>query len=438
METLSPDLNIPKAPRLAFLGFCDRVAEITNGPPLFWYRDLLGISMVRVSHLFPLNLKGQKLVAAIYDPRSGDNFKLLFRGGESQQPFEISLLVQMTQHPGAENATITGPSVADGSVVAGWFLIANEISTDVMVNEPGEYRVFFSSGVSEEYVGTAILAHAAVPPLGEEEIAAIKSDPLGAKTVRMEISCKFCGDSLKAYTGIERQDLLEKEGWLWSQGIQQEKFVCNCGKTSFSLIPIRTGLHGLLRRNLNLGTNSHVSTVRQYEKSALEESCRRFLKLISSDPGEEDVQKFLEENTIFFHPFLPEKLMFKKPVLTKYFVDFAILNNRQELLLIEIERPGLRLLKKDGGVTADLQHALDQVRHWIQVFDDHRVAALEAFNLKLDEVAKVRGVVIAGRKPRVEKYARILRSTSWGDIELLTYDDLLRGVTEIIKHVANV
>ena len=97
------------------------------------------------------------------------------------------------------------------------------------------------------------------------------------------------------------------------------------------------------------------------------------------------------------------------------------------------------MLKKDGGNTAELEHAFHQVRTWKQVLDDHKIAALEAIgDLKVNEVAKVKGVVVAGRKPSDGKFVRMLRSLSNADIELFTYDDLLHSVTELIKHVANV
>lgn len=438
MASESLNLETTFAPRLAFLGFCDRLAEIRSGHPLLWYTDLIGISNNRVSHVFPFNLRGHKLVVAVYCPREGDEFKIIFRSVANQQPFEITLKVGITQYTAEEIPAVHDKPAVEGLVTPGWVLVANEISADVIVNEPGNYSVYYSADGDDKYVGAVVLAHASVPPLTKDDIAAIRSDPLGAKHIRLSIACKLCGGSLKAYSGLEKMNSLENEGWLWSQEIRQDNFICKCGKTSFSLIPIRTGLHGLLRRTLSPTADSLISTVRQYEKSALEESCRRFFDLIKATPDEEKVQKFLEANPIFFHPFLPEKLMFKKPVLTKYFVDFAILNNRQELLLVEIERPGLRLLKKDGGITAGLQHALDQVRNWIRVFNDHRVAALDGFNLNVDEVAKVRGIVIAGRKPSDEVRARALRSASWGEIEVFTYDDLLRGTTEIIKRVASV
>jgi hypothetical protein len=125
-------------------------------------------------------------------------------------------------------------------------------------------------------------------------------------------------------------------------------------------------------------------------------------------------------------------------VLAKYHVDFAILTRRKELVLIELERPGLRLLRKDGSITADLQHALTQVHSWLQVFSDHRGAALDAFDLKLSDVTKIRGAVIAGRDPKNEAQNRLLRERLCGDIEFYTYDDILSFVKSLLKQIANV
>ncbi len=45
---------------------------------------------------------------------------------------------------------------------------------------------------------------------------------------------------------------------------------------------------------------------------------------------------------------MPKRIFVKPPILTKYFADFAVLNARDELLLVEIGRPSLKLVKKDG------------------------------------------------------------------------------------------
>jgi len=205
----------------------------------------------------------------------------------------------------------------------------------------------------------------------------------------------------------------------------------------FSVAPIRTGLHGLLRRNLKPQTDTTTSSSRLYEQSSLEEQCRQMLKLIDADTREEELQNFLESHVIFFHVFMPKRIFFKPRILTKHVADFAVLNARDELLLVEIERPHLRLVKQDGDITADLGHAFYQVRTWAQVLDEHRTAALDAIGLRIDEVAKVRGVVVAGRKPADENKLKLLRAVSTSEIELYTYDDLLGSVTELIKHVAS-
>jgi len=178
-----------------------------------------------------------------------------------------------------------------------------------------------------------------------------------------------------------------------------------------------------------------MKSPRHSKKESFKKCCRELLKLIETDAPEEKIQQFLQLHPIFLFQFLPVLLLYKAPILRKYVTDFVVLNLRDVLILIEIERPGLRLLRKDGGITADLQHAIDQVRRWLRVFENHRAAALYTLDPKLHEVARVRGIVIAGRNPEDEGQALLLRSMSWGDIELYTYDDLLLGVTEMIKRM---
>jgi hypothetical protein len=44
--------------------------------------------------------------------------------------------------------------------------------------------------------------------------------------------------------------------------------------------------------------------------------------------------------------------------------------------------------------------------------------------------------VIAGRSPTDDEDARALRRAFSGNVEMYTYDDLLRDITEIIRRVA--
>jgi len=176
-----------------------------------------------------------------------------------------------------------------------------------------------------------------------------------------------------------------------------------------------------------------------YERSALQQYCLEFRQLLDSKPKKEEVlQKFLDEHKVFLHRFAAIQILTKPPVLSRFNADFVILNNRKELLLIEIERSTIKLLKRTKnsfGITADLQHAIDQVRSWRQIFDDFRDAALANINLDKNDVAKIKGVVIAGRLPENEQEERYLRSLSL-DVDLFTCDDLISDVAESIRHIA--
>jgi hypothetical protein len=434
-------MDSAEIPRVAFLGFCERANQVTAGHPLQWFQNIMGLTFSPVSFVYPWDLRGLFVLAAVFEPEGGEHFDLSFRGRAGQKSFGMTInttvaqqVVKATNTPGEYEVEVV-PSV---SKFPGWMLAVNEIASDLLVQEPGEYEVFLLSADHEYHIGTVHFAHAVAGPISGPELDALRSDPLASKLVRAAFSCSRCHSSIRVYAGLERAQKLEDEGWQWSQSISEGRFHCQCGELDFALAYIKAGFHGLLHRSLQIAGKRPPGMVRLYESTALEETCRRFLRLLNSGPAEEEVQKFLESNQIFFHTFTPLKLLHKPPVLTKYKADFAVLNNQKELLLIEIERPALRLLKKDGGVTAELQHAIDQVRSWIRELDDRREASLHSMSIKLEEVARVRGVVVAGRAIKDPDQARQFRSLSLDDISLMTYDDMLRGVTEIIKQVSNI
>ena len=63
--------------------------------------------------------------------------------------------------------------------------------------------------------------------------------------------------------------------------------------------------------------------------------------------------------------------------------DFAIVTYQHELILIELEKPSTRLLKADGNIHSELQHALGQAREWLRHADDHRMAVLQCIGVEL-------------------------------------------------------
>jgi hypothetical protein len=165
-------------------------------------------------------------------------------------------------------------------------------------------------------------------------------------------------------------------------------------------------MHGLLSRNLTPDDQGTADYVRLNETTKLEDDCRQLKALLAQNAPEEALQKFLEEHPIFFARFSASRLISKPKILTKYVADFAFVNHRKELLLVEIEQAGMRLLTKQRRITADLQHAVTQVTDWMQLVNDHKTAVLSGLEIELKEVAVVRGVVIAGRRPSDDEDAR--------------------------------
>jgi hypothetical protein len=144
----------------------------------------------------------------------------------------------------------------------------------------------------------------------------------------------------------------------------------------------------------------------------------------------------LEENPVFLHQFSPEHIFFKAPILTAHKTDFAILSPQRELLLIELERPNTKILKKDGGVHSELQHAFDQTRDWLHLADEQRVVVLDCIGIERKYVGAVRAVAIAGRDAGYDpEYLRKLKGADFGRTRFMTYDDLLAGLDALIRTV---
>jgi len=113
-----------------------------------------------------------------------------------------------------------------------------------------------------------------------------------------------------------------------------------------------------------------------------------------------------------------------------------VLTHKKELLLVELERSSIRLLKKGGHIASDLEHPFDQIRDWLQVFDEHRLAALACIGVDANDVGMIHGVAIVGRNhPYESNHLRRLKSQDFGRISLFTYDDLLNGLITLSRTI---
>ena len=412
---------------VAFLGLCERALSYNCGDPFEWAFDVAGLRRLIHSPIFPLDLRGYSFAFAVYHPMSAESLRLsLF----SEDRKEILCWV----------VSAKGSPIPYQIEVAHefpfWEIVFLPVPKSAMVAKPGRIKVVVNKNNRASSIGYLTFKLASVPPLTDDRILALKSQPNAGKWVRLSMRCDSCGDEIKAYTGIERSEKAEREGWTWYTELP-ETFTCKCGNLNHDLQSIRTNLHALLGHATS--KNEEVSFTRLYETRALDVIGNEFESLLDSRPSEENVQQFIKDNPILLQQFSPERIFFKAPILTKHKTDIVILNHKKELILIELEKPGLSLLKKDGGQSAPLQHPFKQVRDWLDESDFHRIAVLSCIDISPEEVGTVRGVVIAGRDYGYdEDHLRKLKGADFGRISFFTYDDLLKGLQLLSRSMSGV
>lgn len=241
---------------------------------------------------------------------------------------------------------------------------------------------------------------------------------------------------MKVYTALNKNLYLEEDGYIWQHDIPDE-FKCECGQTNYSLRYVKEGLHGLLLKRLSPSTVG-ASYIRRYAHEQIIKIIDRFNSLLETKHDEKTFQEYIEKQTIMLSRFHARRLFIKPRILDKFVADFAVLDSRNQLLLIEIESPSLLLFTKKGYPTAKLTHAYGQVRDWLHEYEKYPDAVLASLDLTPDQVVAVRGVVIAGRSsPAIFKHLqRHLSKPLYPEIEFLTFDDLSISLQEISRRLA--
>ena len=431
-------MNQQPRPIVAFLGVCERSLYLTlDGHPDFAKIDLYGLCNLIPCAFFPTTLQGFEFFFAV----SGVHLltDLEFRIHLPEGGGFLSFLIGITKKEPDEREPDSPAAPSDAiELFPDWSLLVVRHKEDSgAVSRAGRCRVTFVTGGDEHTAGWLSLEHVPPPPLTQDRIAAILSNPAGVKTARMKLQCNDCHDSIAVYTALERNGDYEKQGYLWYKELP-DAFACGCGKQRFDLTLLREHYHGVLGDVPKLG--GKLDNTQRYQESKIEMVCTAFAKLVSSNPPEEDIQQFMQNNTMVLTVFGPKRIFFKPPLLTKFKADIAILNHKKELLLIELERPSLQLLKQDGGVCAELNKPLQQVNDWLHLAEEQRVAVLSCIgNLTLADVSKVRGVIVAGTDKGYD--AEQLRHFKWtdfgNDITVFTYDDLISYVVSLVRAVGH-
>ena len=176
---------------------------------------------------------------------------------------------------------------------------------------------------------------------------------------------------------------------------------------------------------------------RNYTSAALKTVLRAFEEAIGQSKTEEEIQKFIEQHPIVLACFSPEFLKFKAPATAKFKTDFALLNQKGELVLIEIEKTDTPLFTKTGTQHSRLTQAIGQVEDWLKEARRNKLGVVDDLGIngvKIDMVTAVKGVVVAGRSLK-EYDSHIEKLHARQDITFFTYDDLLKFLRNIVLRV---
>lgn len=351
-------------------------------------------------------------------------------------------LIGISNEPGAQSQSASlGPQTGSYETVSqillpkdGFTLLHFQL--DGFVNHPGRYVVqsVYEGKIVE--IGSVHFHYQKAPTLTPDQIKAIESDPNSAKVIGMDLGCKFCSTKLKVYTGLKRFPKLEREGYVWQTDLEDD-FKCQCGKTQYSLQYLRESMHGMLLRDFS-SEISGLSYVRRYGHSQVAKVVEQFTKLLDTERLEPPIQDFIEKHPILLSRFSAKRLFVKPNIVGRFEADFGVVDSRNQLWLIELEKPSMKLFKKDGHPTAELMHAYGQVTDWLDQCSKYRGAILDALELKENDTVAVRGAVIAGRSTTVthEVLQRHLSNPPYPNIEFLTLDDLATSLLNISKKLA--
>jgi len=192
-----------------FLGFAERAALARDGGTNVVGWNVIGLKKVVLTHFYPIALDGLYLALVVRVPESTVELKFKVRTDTGEELSWLNLEL-------FRNSNSIMP-MATGS----WGLyLAPMPAINLIIPKPGQYSMFLQiEGGAEENLGEFVCAVVDAPPLAHEQIAAIRSNPKGAKVVKAGFGCKLCGDTCQLYTALDRNPESEALGYTWYQDI---------------------------------------------------------------------------------------------------------------------------------------------------------------------------------------------------------------------------
>ncbi|MCW3788299.1 Shedu anti-phage system protein SduA domain-containing protein [Plebeiibacterium sediminum] len=155
--------------------------------------------------------------------------------------------------------------------------------------------------------------------------------------------------------------------------------------------------------------------------------------------SETELLAILKNNSFLFYELYSRKYgirpNFKEVAFgNKFRCDFAWLNDNSdgpEWVLLEVEKPSMKLFNKNGDPTADLNHAIEQVKSWDRYFSENPSEKARIFGA----VSRFRFVLVGGMQEEWQKEAAAkwrIQHNNESKIEIRSSDVFLRPL-EVAK-----
>lgn len=422
---MMPKINTDLLNQIIFLGVAEKVKHEERTYP-DGHVDIFQLTKQSYHIVFPTNISNYEWVFLISNQIKEEKFKVKILSPKKKEWYAF------------EGARVEKPNkkqISSDSNIGAWFIGSD--NPDRIIESPGEYRVGLELDKKFHQIGSVFFNYQRFPPFTAEQIDAIKSNPYFRNAIQVKLHCNLCDDNIFIYTSLDRISELEKKGYIWQHDLHEDSRVCSCGKATWNLKYIRESMHGMLLHEA-LPYPGGMSYQRNYAHSEIMKIIIDFNQLVENEKNEAPIQKFIEKYTVLLSKYVARKILFKRKIIGKYETDIVILDINKTLLLIELERASLRLFKKDGHPTAELMHAYGQVNDWLLEYSKHPNAVLAVLGLRPDEVASVRGVVIAGRSKneKTDHLNRHLSHPPYPAIDFLTLDELGKSLAQLSRELA--
>ena len=320
-----------KNPGIIFLGIADHI-DVLGQPFPIGPIDMYRLSQHKVHLFFPVTI-GPALtqqcqwVFAISQELmnwgSLENLKLSIKE-ENGKSFGEMKFISIVKEDEVIDKSRKCSETNVLSVMQGASSMILNFQIDSLIEHPGRFIVEANIKGKSIKVGEVFFHYKPTPPLTIDQIKAIKSDPNSAKSIMLELGCKFCSKKLKVYTSLERHSAFEESGAIWQYNIGKS-FKCDCGKTEYSLQYIKESFHGLLLNRISPESNTY-SFIRRYAYSQVVDVINQYNLLLSSERDEKLYQEFIEKHPMMLAMFHAKRLFIKPNIIGKFQTDFAILS----------------------------------------------------------------------------------------------------------------